>query len=367
MSWLPKNIIRTLINKGVPFAVYSVPGTNKPVLIVQKSPKINTISIEDLDNKQGFVIASFESAKTGEVILLNDDFVIKDQRGLSEFNDYLSTLPELKSISNITNHQLSKNEYFEKAQYFISKIKSGKFKKIVLSRVLVMEIANAINYSKFFDELCEKYQNTFVYFLYTPETGIWSGATPETLLKKENNRVETMAVAGTRLLSDYESEPEWDEKEKEEQQLVSTYIENLLSELGVKDYEIKGPETIVAGNIVHLKTSFSINLEFLKDRLGIFIKGLHPTPAVCGLPKADAYHLIEKAETHKRKLYTGFIGPWNLDKESKLFVNLRCAEFTDNKILAYVGGGLTKDSIPADEWQETKNKSRTLLSVVESL
>lgn len=367
MSWQPKNIIGTLIKKGLPFAIYSIPGTNNPVLIIQKSTAINKISIEDLDNKHGFVIAPFESAKTNEVILLTDDFVIKDHSGLSELEGYLLTLPEIKSSNNINNHQLSKNEYLEKAQYFIDKIKSGKFKKIVLSRVLVMEIENAIDYSKFFNELCQKYQNAFVYLLYTPETGIWSGATPETLLKKENNRVETMAVAGTRLLSDYKTEPEWDEKEKEEQHLVSIYIENLLSELGVKDYEIKGPETIVAGKIVHLKTSFSINLEFLKDRLGIFIKGLHPTPAVCGLPKADAYHLIEKAETHSRRLYTGFIGPWNIENKSHLFVNLRCAEFTDNKIMAYVGGGLTKDSIPIDEWQETKNKSRTLLSVVEGL
>lgn len=367
MSWQPKNIIETLINKGLPFAIYTSPGTNKPILIVQKSPKINKISIEDLDNNKGFVIAPFECAKTNEVIMLKNDFVVKDQNGISELEAYLSTLPERKSSNNISNHQLSKDEYIEKAQYFINKIKSGEFKKIVLSRVLVMELANAINYSKFFDELCEKYQNTFVYFLYTSETGIWAGATPETLLKKENNMVETMAVAGTRWLSDYESEPEWDEKEKEEQHLVSIYIKNLLSELGVKEYEIIGPETIVAGKIVHLKTSFSIKLEFMKDRLGIFIKGLHPTPAVCGLPKADAYHLIEKAETHNRRLYTGFIGPWNIENKSHLFVNLRCAEFTDNKIMAYVGGGLTKDSIPEDEWQETKNKARTLLSVVEKL
>lgn len=367
MNWQHKNIIGTLINKGRPFAIYNIPGSNDPILFVQKSPKINKVSLEDLDNKIGFVIAPFESAKTNEVILLNNDFVIKGLGGICELENYLSTLPDVKSINNSTNNQLTKNEYLEKAQYFIDKIKSGKFKKIVLSRVIVMELANAINYTKFFETLCEKYKNAFVYLLYTPETGIWSGATPETLLKKENNRVETMAVAGTRLLSDYKTEPEWDEKEKEEQHLVSIYIENLLSELGVKDYEIKGPETIVAGKIVHLKTSFSINLEFLKDRLGIFIKGLHPTPAVCGLPKADAYHFIEKAETHSRRLYTGFIGPWNIENKSHLFVNLRCAEFTDNKIIAYVGGGLTKDSIPADEWQETENKSRTLLSVVEGL
>lgn len=150
MSWQPKNIIGTLINKGLPFAIYTIPASNNPILIVQKSPKINKISIEDLDDKEGFVIAPFECAKTNEVIMLNNDFVVKDQNGISELEAYLSTLPELRSSNNISNHQLSKNEYLEKAQYFISKIKSGEFKKIVLSRVLVMELANAINYSKFF-------------------------------------------------------------------------------------------------------------------------------------------------------------------------------------------------------------------------
>jgi isochorismate synthase len=187
------------------------------------------------------------------------------------------------------------------------------------------------------------------------------------LLNKKGLAWETMAVAGTRLLTDFQNDNEWGGKEIEEQQMVSSYIEKLLSELGVKHYEMHGPKTITAGQIVHLKTSFSIDDSCLKNRLGIFIKGLHPTPAVCGLPKASAYNLIEKAESHERKLYTGFLGPWGLSGEFKLFVNLRCAQFTPEKIMAFVGGGLTKDSVVEDEWQETKNKSGTLLSVVENL
>jgi isochorismate synthase len=246
-------------------------------------------------------------------------------------------------------------------------MKSGEYNKIVLSRVLGMELQNAINYSQFFKALCNKNEDAFVYFLASQETGIWSGATPETLLRKENKVLETMSVAGTQLSSDYEKDPHWNTKEKEEQHMVSLYIEHLLSELGVKTYEVNGPITLKAGKVVHLKTEYSINHAELKNRIGTFIKGLHPTPAVCGLPKAEAFHLIEKAETHKRKLYTGFVGPWNLENKSHLFVNLRCAEFSENKIFAYIGGGLTAASIPKDEWQETKNKSRTILSVVERL
>lgn len=367
MNWQNLEIINELVSKGVPFVFYRTPNSTEPILIVQTISPLLKISITDLEHKSCFVIAPFESAKTNEIFLIEPTFIIKDPTQLPKLEQYLSGLPYLRSKKSINNHQLSKNEYLEKANYFIEKIKSGEFKKIVLSRVLTMEIVNSIDYSKFCDNLCEGNKNAFVYLLSTPETGIWAGATPEALLSKQKDKLETMAVAGTRLLSDFNNNPTWGKKEIEEQDMVSTFIENILSGLGVKDFKTKGPETIKAGKIVHLKTTFSINSNCLKNRLGIFIKGLHPTPAVCGLPKADAYHLIEKAETHKRKLYTGFLGPWNLEKESKLFVNLRCAEFTDNKIFAYVGGGLTKDSVPRDEWNETINKSQTLLSVVEKL
>ncbi len=101
--------------------------------------------------------------------------------------------------------------------------------------------------------------------------------------------------------------------------------------------------------------------------MGKLIAGLHPTPAVCGLPKADAFLLIQKAELHNRKYYTGFLGPWKMENESQLFVNLRCAELGTDKINIYVGGGLTEASNPEAEYQETVHKSKTLLSVIENL
>ena len=367
MNWLPGEILKTLIEKGVTFVVYRLPKTDSKVLLVQKTSAIQSFLIEGIEQMEGFVIAPFDSAKTGEVFLLKPDFVLTEKDSLTELEKFLDKLSPTKTIVNESNQQLSKNEYLEKAEYFIQQINSGEYNKIVLSRVISMEIAEAIDYSKFYNQLCRNNENAFVYLLSTPEHGIWAGATPETLLNKNEDGWETMAVAGTRLLTDFQSDSEWGKKDIEEQQMVSAYIEKLLSELGVKQFEMQGPETITAGQIVHLKTTFSIGNACLKNRLGVFIKGLHPTPAVCGLPKASAYHLIEKAESHKRKLYTGFLGPWNISGESKLFVNLRCAEFADNRIFAYVGGGLTRDSIPLDEWQETKNKSRTLLSVVENL
>jgi isochorismate synthase len=46
-----------------------------------------------------------------------------------------------------------------------------------------------------------------------------------------------------------------------------------------------------------------------------------------------------------------------------IYVNIRCAKITDNNLSVYVGGGITKDSKPLDEWNEILNKSQIMLRV----
>ena len=361
------NIIDDLIKKNISFVIYTLPNSESPVLIVQKSLKLFKSTNEDIDHIKGFIVAPFESANTNIIHYLKSDFILEADNSTTDLELFLNQQNNSTRIHQTNNHISDKEEYLERATYLINKLKTGDLSKVVLSRVSKNKLADNFKFSNFYESLSSKYPNAFVYLLNSEETGIWAGASPETLIKRENKTIETTALAGTRLLSDYIAYPEWADKEKEEQHLVSIYIENLLSELGIKDYKEEGPITIEAGKLVHLKTKFSIKNDCLKDQLGLFIKGLHPTPAVCGLPKADAYGLIEKAENHSRNLYTGFLGPWNTRDKSHLFVNLRCAEFSKNNMLAYVGGGLTSESNALDEWQETENKLETMLSVVENL
>ena len=83
-----------------------------------------------------------------------------------------------------------------------------------------------------------------------------------------------------------------------------------------------------------------------------------------GLPQKEAIELIDSIEEHKRSLYAGCIGV--LGDRTDLFVNLRCAQLIENEYFLYLGGGFTKDSIAKKEWQETENKSRTLLDILEN-
>jgi isochorismate synthase len=189
------------------------------------------------------------------------------------------------------------------------------------------------------------------------------GATPEILFKLGDEHAETMALAGTKPAGD----AKWTEKEIKEQQIVTDYIEELLFKNNITEYSKTGLTTVEAGNVVHLKTGFNISIEQLKGKIGDVLKAIHPTPAVCGLPREKAYKIIRKVEKHDRQFYAGFLGPWKVNDQSQLFVNLRCAEITKKSLHVFAGGGLTSDSTPEQEWEETIHKSETLLSVVENL
>ena len=363
-----------VLSKGLPFAIYSLPNKTKFTLVVQKSSVVSEIDILDIEEKSGFVVSTFESARTGISKIIKPDFLINEDDNLSDLNDFLSSIPEKPSKSTIDNISISKEDYLERANYLVNKLIDNELQKVVLSRVIKKHIDREIKISSLISLMRNKYKDAFINLFHIPGEGIWFGASPETLYKVIGDYVHTDALAGTKAIDEQNPNPKWTIKEKEEQYMVSLFIESLLSELGIKGYSLSGPITANAGNIAHLQSIFKIPTLSLKNNEGKFIAGLHPTPAVCGLPKAEAFLLIQKAEQHQRRYYSGFLGPWNLDdnnqintKTSELFVNLRCAEMANNKINLYVGGGLTASSVPEDEYQETVHKSKTLLSIVENL
>ncbi|NJM80882.1 MAG: hypothetical protein HC854_17015 [Flavobacterium sp.] len=91
---------------------------------------------------------------------------------------------------------------------------------------------------------------------------------------------------------------------------------------------------------------------------------LHPTPAVCGLPKDKALQYILENENYDRKFYTGFLGEFNTKDTSNLFVNLRCMEIDTTTVNLYVGCGITSGSDPKKEYIETQNKLGTMLKIL---
>ena len=265
-----------------------------------------------------------------------------------------------------TNDKENHLKLVEKA---LNEIHSNSIKKVVVSREKKVEIDN-FNLLKTFINLLKSYANAFVYVWYHPKVGLWFGATPETLLFTKGNTFKTMSLAGTQLYNSNESIQRtiWKSKELEEQQLVTDFIENQLKDIG-KELHVDKTETVRAGNLLHLKTKVTGVLKE-NSNLETLIRALHPTPAVCGLPRDLANDFIVNNENYKRTFYTGFLGELNLNssnsetKNSQLFVNLRCMRIENQKATIYVGGGITKDSNAAKEWEETVSKALTMKQVL---
>ena len=98
--------------------------------------------------------------------------------------------------------------------------------------------------------------------------------------------------------------------------------------------------------------------------LGDILQELHPTPAVCGLPKEEAYHFILNNEGYNRAYYTGIIGWLDPQGETTLYVNLRCMNITDKTATFYAGGGILPSSTVETEWEETQQKMNTMRNIL---
>jgi isochorismate synthase len=317
---------------------------------------------DQLNDRQGFAVAAFDSYESGQLYIIRNDWY-SDLNNLNRELLELILSGEKSEPVFVANQSVSKQEYIKSAEKLIAKLQSGKLKKVVLSRVIHEKLSPNFNADLFFNMLAEMYPDAFVYLFHLPGAGTWTGATPETLFSIDAQRAETVSLAGTQPASQIN----WTKKERDEQQIVTDYIADILKAERIEIYTLRGPEAVFAGNVAHLKTRFLFPPELVQGRTGSLIAKLHPTPAVCGLEKDEAYRIIKETEAHERRFYTGFLGPVNLEGKTDLFVNLRCAELGKDEMNIYVGGGLTKDSVAGNEWEETVRKAKTMLSVAEKI
>ncbi len=364
----------------LPFVAYKKPGKKNVNVIFQKDARLHEATTFE---ESGFIFAPFEKGKKRVLIpgkpleaafdfneVFTDDCNDHLSKDSTDFKQDLATLEEEKQkhISLVTKA--------------IEEIKSSNLQKVVLSRKQTAR--NAKDPLYLFKALVKSYPDTFTYIFYHPEIGMWLGATPETLLSISGLRFKTMALAGTQTFLENQ-EVFWGKKEIEEQQLVVDDIVKNLEALHIKKLTVGERETIRAGNVLHLRSVISGIMQVGKQQLEQIVTALHPTPAVCGLPRDNAASFIKHNEGYDREFYTGFLGELNVEEENyrsqnrrntenlayksikkstNLYVNLRCMQCVEKQVHIYMGGGITRDSVTKDEWEETVAKAQTMLRVL---
>lgn len=348
----------TARNLQKPFVVYRKPGTFDVRLFVQKDTELYRFKDE---REGGFIFAPFNMKEAAIFFPLDKCEVITAvYKGSHNENLGLGKMDELKGTEDFERRQVYL-ELVDRCKAFMQRTGT---KKIVLSRKEEVQ-RRGLPVVGILQKLLENYPDAFVYIWYHPTIGMWAGASPETLFSLENDLFKTMALAGTQRIKGDE-ELVWGLKEREEQQIVTDYITNELRGLITKTTPAK---SIKAGQVAHICTELEGTLT--KDfGLMQLVNKLHPTPAVCGLPKEIARNFILENEGYDRSFYSGFLGEINLNSggeksaSSHLFVNLRCMELFEDKAVLFVGGGITSDSNKEKEWEETVAKSSTMKAIL---
>ena len=250
-------------------------------------------------------------------------------------------------------------EYAEMMAHALKALSEKQFQKVILSTIK-HHPRKQQSLRSIFQQLTSSYPTAYRYLMVHPHWGTWAGASPELLLKKKNQQYSTIALAGT-IPTAMSTEDSWNKKLIEEQQIVTRGIAQHLQDIGIQEIHISDTHPHNAGPITHLKTDISFYTSVPVDTI---LLHLHPTAAICGLPRNESMAFYRKCEKHNRRLYTGYFGIKTKDESDTYFVNLRCMQLFDDHYEIFVGGGITADSITKEEWEETENKARVLIEIL---
>jgi len=367
-----------------PFALWRLPGSQIRHLLIsndyKKLPKGNTI--EDLN--PGFIFAPFDTER--DAIFLPADLLFSFEDGkLRAPNDSVSAASrnwlerEYKKSPNktfkiasgdSTSRPVAKDhDFIQLIRRSLAELEKNTFEKIVPSRTKVVDLPSDFDLLNVFAKLTDQYPSALVSLVNIPSIGCWVGATPEILVTVEDQSIfKTVALAGTQPLREGMSlrNVAWTQKEIEEQALVERYVISCFKKIRLREYEEHGPKTVVAGNLIHLKSDFTVDMKATNfPQLGsTMLRLLHPTSAVCGMPLHPSLEFLNAQEGYDRSFYSGYLGPVNIGSDIHIFVNLRCMQICDNTAILYAGAGVTVDSIPEEEFEETEIKFNTLLNVI---
>lgn len=344
------------------FAQYRLPHATTYTRVEQTEGMSQALrSCRELNGQQGFVVAPFQADEEQPILLIRADKVTHQQVEKA-------TVTPIQWVRT-ENHR---KDYAIDFANFHAQLENDVFRKIVLSRCETIETAQAVDPQQLFLLACERYPRLFVSLVAMPDGSYWLTATPEILLDGEGEKFRTIALAGTMQLEGEELKSEgehvrWSTKNIQEQRYVATYIAERLERFfgdEAGSFVQEGPRTVRAAQLVHLRSDFLFSLPDT-SKIGSLLEQLHPTPAVCGLPKRESFQFIVRHERSPREYYSGFMGPLNLADETHLYVSLRCMHINDNICRLYAGGGLLKDSVLEQEWQETEAKMQTMRGVLE--
>lgn len=368
------------LESGGSFALWRKPRTQSIEFVLDERQELSRVELSLEELPAGFVVHPFadQADKKGFFIQASHYFKFNlkeplaiDELPLSKTLRENQAIDPTKAIERLLRFNSTsgskkqflgsdKESFIELVNLGIDSISGGILEKIVPARTKYLDLPEGFDLGKTFLKLIDSYPNSFVNFFHIPTVGTWLGASPEVLIETKGDFFYTMALAGTQAAKGDNpmKSAAWTQKEIEEQALVRRYIVDCFKKIRLREYEEHGPKTVMAGNLLHLRSDFKVNMKATGfPQLGtVMLDLLHPTSAVCGMPRREAHEFLQENESFDRSFFAGFLGPVNIASETSIYVNLRTANFQGNQVILFAGAGVTEDSDPENEWEETELK-----------
>jgi isochorismate synthase len=244
-------------------------------------------------------------------------------------------------------------------------IRAGRYAKVVLARQERLTLDGAADIAGALRSLRQNYPGAFVFALGTPG-GCFLGATPERLVRLDGHEVATLCLAGTIARG---ATPEEDArlaeelltsaKNREEHAVVVRAIREALEPVCDELLMPDTPQIMQVRNLQHLATPVRARLRGDRCVLDLVAR-LHPTPAVGGIPRADALVAIREREGYSRGWYAGAVGWVDVNGGGEFAVALRSALLLPERAILFAGAGIMGDSDPDSEYAECTLKLRPM-------
>jgi isochorismate synthase len=240
----------------------------------------------------------------------------------------------------------------------------------VLARTLDVELAEPVDPVDLVAHLRRVNRASYV-FLFEPTPGATLvGAAPETVATLRDGVFHATAVAGSIRRGDTAREQAElaarllaSDKDRAEQRIA---LDDMVARLGTVAHQIRTdpqPHVLTLDRIQHLETEIRASVP---SDVGILdlLRLLHPTPAVCGLPRDAALAFLAEEEPFERGWYAGPVGLFDAEGNGIFVPALRMGVATGSGWRLFAGAGIVDGSVPSAEWEETAIKFEPMLEAL---
>jgi len=368
-----------LQHQAIIYNPYQLPGTGLTALGGMKfDPEKKTTSLWSNFKTSQFTVPEFMLTCVNNRTFLTTNIIVKKEDHPVQLASTLKQLEnKLFENNRISNTNVTIKEKAEidvqtwknTIQKIKEEIKTGKAEKIVLAREVRIAFDKQVNISTILNSLLKTQPNSYV-FAFEEGEDCFVGATPERLVKVEQNELLSTCLAGTAPRGKTKEEDErigtellHDEKNRQEHDFVVKMIKDAVSRYCTNVNIPDAPVLYRLKNLQHLYTPVTAKLKKGYSILDV-VEKLHPTPALGGTPKEESLAFIRQYEQLDRGWYGAPIGWIDSNRCGEFAVAIRSALIQGDEASLFAGCGIVENSDPDSEYKETAMKLLPMLTVL---